>query len=138
MSKTYRNIFHTISMVKLIVGLVICFLVYTYINPFTDPSAWVTVWLIGVLFVVRGLFYFIFYLLLYYGSDKKLHIISKQSYIASLIISIYFTINLLFVTLELRSYTNGIIILIIFTSLFAIIFTVDKKDKDSQIHIDSI
>lgn len=136
MQNTSKNIFHTISVIKLLAGIVICFLVYSYINPFEDPTSGVSVWLIGALFVIWGLFYFVFYAILYYSSDKKLHIISRQSYIASLIVSIYFTINLLLILLELRSYTNGIIILIIFASLFAIMFTI--KDKDDPIHIDHI
>lgn len=137
MQSASKNIFHTISIVKLFAGLVICFLVYKYINPFDDPTSGVSVGLIWALFVIRWLFYFIFYAILYYSSDKKLHIISRQSYIASLIISIYFTVNLLLIILELWSYTNGIIILIIFISLFAITFTI-SKDKNNPIHIDHI
>lgn len=119
------------------VGLVVCFLVYSYINPFEDPTSGVTIWLIGILFVVWWLFYFIFYTILYHSSDKKLHIISRQSYVASLIVSVYFTVNFLLIILELWSYINGLIILIIFLSVFAILFAV-SKDKDDMMNIDHI
>ncbi len=138
MSKRYKNIHMTLSLLKFLVGLGVLVLVVLYIDPFQDPQTGVLIGSIGLLFAIWGGVYFVFYYAGLWWSDRKVHLISRFAYRASLLVAIYLLSNILFLVLELRNPVNGVIILAIFALLYRFLFHRPQPTAQASTSIDMI
>ncbi len=117
-----RNIYHILSIIKLIIGLLVLVIVYIYIDPFQDPETGVIIGSIGLLFLARGGTYFIFYAAGLQWSDHKVQLISSHAYKLSLLVALFFLTNIVFLVVEFWTVTHSLIILLIFWSVYRLIF----------------
>jgi hypothetical protein len=109
-----------------------------YIDPFQDPQTGVLIWSIGLLFMIWWGVYFVFYYAWIWWSDRKIHLISRYAYRASLLIAVYILSNILFLVFELRNPVNGAIILAIFVLLYRFLFHRPQPTIDASTSIDMI
>lgn len=133
MTVTRRNIYHTLSLIKLIIGLVVLVIVYQYIDPFQDPETWVIIWSIGLLFLVRGTSYFIFYFAGLRRSDHKIQLIASHAYKLSLLVALFFLTNIVFLVVEFWTAAHSLIALMIFAAVYWLIFHKPLPEQHTSI-----
>lgn len=133
MTVTRRNIYHTLSLIKLIIGLVILIIVYQYIDPFQDPETWVIIWSVGLLFLLRGTSYFIFYFAGLRRSDHKIQLIASHAYKLSLLVALFFLTNIVFLVVEFWTVTHSLFALVIFGAVYWLIFHKPLPEQHTSI-----
>lgn len=133
MSVTRRNIYHTLSLTKLIIGLVVLVIVYQYIDPFQDPETGVVIWSIGLLFLLWGASYFVFYFAGLRRSDHKIQLIASHAYKLSLLVALFFLTNIVFLVVEFWTVTHSFIALIIFGAVYRLIFHKPLPEQHTSI-----
>lgn len=133
MHSFFKNIFHTLSLIKIVIGVIVLTLVGLYIDPFQDPQTGIIIWSIGLLFVCRWVSYFIFYLYGVKRTDHKLHLIASSSYKSSLLIALYILTHIIFIIIEFRSLSHAFILTVLFIWLYRFLLYWPKPDKHMSI-----
>ncbi|MFA7284856.1 MAG: hypothetical protein WC004_03455 [Candidatus Absconditabacterales bacterium] len=133
MTVTRRNIYHTLSLIKLIIGLVVLVIVYQYIDPFQDPETGVIIGSIGLLFLLWGTSYFVFYFAGLRRSDHKIQLIASHAYKLSLLVALFFLTNIVFLVVEFWTALHSFVTLIIFGAIYWFIFHKPLPEQHTSI-----
>ncbi|MCF7834980.1 hypothetical protein K9M48_02900 [Candidatus Gracilibacteria bacterium] len=121
------------SITKLILGILILILVYSYINVYEDPSVGLSLAFLGLFITLRGLSFFIFILAQnFFRSKKDKDRVIKDSYKLSLLFGIYAIINVLLIVLGTRNKILGIVLLIGFVLIQILLFSDKTNDYKHQ------
>ncbi len=129
----FVHIYHTLSLIKILVGIVVLILVGMYIDPFQDPQTGIIIWSIGLLFLIWWVSYFIFYFFWVKWTDHKLQMIASSSYKSSLLIALYMMTNIIFIIVEFRSIFHALILTFFFVWLYRFLFYWPKPEKHMSI-----
>lgn len=129
----FKNSFHILSSIKIIIGIIVLILVGLYIDPFQDPQTWIIIWSIGLLFLCRWVSYFIFYLYGVKRTDQKLRSIASYSYKSSLLIALYILMHIIFIIIEFRSIFHAILLTLLFIWLYRLLLYWPKPNKHMSI-----
>lgn len=112
------------SLIKMGIGLLILILTFSLLNVKEDPEVALSMLLIGIFVFARGAAYFLFYggelLFLIKVSQEKMQ---KDAYKASFLFGLYALINVLLLIGSFWSKFVGILILLVFTALWGVLFT---------------
>ncbi len=126
-----NNFYHSISIIKILLGITTILLTYYTINIYEDPIIAIGLGFTGLFITLWGIIFFIFLGVLYLINDENTDMldIKKQSYKSSLLLGIYSIINILLILLEQWTKMLGIILLAIFVLLHIILFKT-KRNAD--------
>ncbi len=116
------------SLLKIIVGTSIIYYVYTKINPYKDPVVALSFGFIWIFLIIWGVSFYIFYITQKIFSQKENITIASRSYKLSLLIWLFFMINISLIIMEKWTKILWLIILIVF--IFLQILTV--KDDENK------
>lgn len=121
------------SITKLILGILILILVYSYINVYEDPSVWLSLAFLWLFITLRWLSFFIFILAQnFFRSKKDKDRVIKDSYKLSLLFGIYAIINVLLIVLWTRNKILWIVLLIWFVLIQILLFSDKTNDYKHQ------
>ncbi len=109
--------YHIWSLIKIIIGLSVIYLLYNYINIYQDPLIAIGFWFFWLFLVTWWVSFYIFFILQKFFSKLDNLKISSKSYKLSLLFWLFLLINLSFVILEERNKIIWLAILIIFIIL---------------------
>lgn len=101
------------------------------INVQEDPAIGISLALVGVFVLARGISYFVFYLVqdLFRGSNTRERI-QKDAYKTSFIFGLYILINVLLFLATVWNKIIGVALFIAFLAMSYFIFTDPKKSHD--------
>lgn len=119
------------SLIKIWIGILVVLLDYFMINVQEDPAIGISLALVGVFVLARGISYFVFYLVqdLFRGSNTRERI-QKDAYKTSFIFGLYILINVLLFLATVWNKIIGVALFIAFLAMSYFIFTDQKKSHD--------
>lgn len=91
--------YYIAAITKLILGIFIILITYSYINIYEDPVIWISLWFIWTFIAIRWFSFFLFFRWqkIFRKINKELMV--KNSYKLSLLFGIYCVINILLLML---------------------------------------
>lgn len=105
-------IYNLLALTKIIVCIFVALMMYNYVNFYEDTSFTLPIFLLWILFFVWWVTYFIFYGLEKILTNKSLWSISAISYKQSLLIGVFFFINIGLLSINRWSYIFAFVSLI--------------------------
>ncbi|MBS8121554.1 hypothetical protein [Candidatus Vampirococcus lugosii] len=118
--------YHIGSLIKIIIGFAILYIIYNYINVYQDPIIGLGFGFFGLFLISWGISFYIFFIGYKIFSKKDNILISSKSYKTSLLFGFYIIINTSLIIMENRTQTIGIVTIVIF--LFLHILTILENE----------
>lgn len=128
------NLYQIASTSKLVLWIIILVLVYSYINVYEDPWAWISLWLLWLFITLWWLSFYVFLLWQkIFRTNQDIDRITKDSYKLSLLFGIYSIINVLLLVLWTWSKFLWLILLIWFIGLQILLFSENQTKHEHRI-----
>ena len=121
-------VYHIVSLIKFVLGVIILIVTYTCINVYEDPIIGIALGILGIFIASRWASFYLFLGIQKFFREVSQERLIKDSYKLSLLFGIYVLINALFLLLWYRSKILWLLLLVGFVVLQVVLFSEHKNE----------